>query len=59
IEIKNYSDVQGERRTFIAESRDLSSIQSGDHVTILYGLLDNEKGKQEIWEFLRIKRIGK
>ena len=55
IEISNFSENPGERRTFIAKTYDLKEIRSGDHVTILYGLLDNEKGKQEIWEFLRVK----
>ncbi len=55
IEISNFTDNPAERRTFIAKSLDLKSIRSGDHVTIMYGLLDNEKGKQEIWEFLRVK----
>lgn len=59
IEIKNFSDVPGERKTFIGNSFDIKRIKSGDHVTILYGLLDNEKGKQEIWEFLRVKSIPK
>ena len=59
IEITNYSDTPGERKTFVANSYDMKRIKPGDRVTIMYGLLDNDKGRQQIWEFLRVKSMGK